>query len=121
MSDFIFGILLTGLASQWHGGLSRIRIYNDSNYAFSDLVVQTPGARHEFGELASRAYTDFREFGESYNYAYVSLTIGDATFVLQPIDYVGEIPLGVGSFTYRISVADVNKRVLSILTTRDEN
>ncbi|SVA18393.1 uncharacterized protein METZ01_LOCUS71247, partial [marine metagenome] len=41
-------------------------------------------------------------------------------YIIQPIDYVGEQPLGKGAFTYLIDVSDINNSYgLSIIATRD--
>ena len=101
------------------GDSTRIRVYNESTHTFTDLVVQTPGARHEFGHLAPRSYSGYREFGESYRYAFISLKIDGVDYVMQPTDYVGETPLGAGKFTFSISVVNPGDRILAIRSNRD--
>ena len=40
--------------------------------------------------------------------------------VIQPIDYVGETPLGIGYFTYHLDIEERNNNMhLSITTTTD--
>jgi hypothetical protein len=100
-------------------GATRIRVHNASDYDWTDLIVQTPGAKQKFASLAAHAYTEYRDFGESYSYAYVSFTAGGAPFLLQPIDYVGEAPLGPGNFVYEISIPDFNSRALEIKAIKE--
>jgi hypothetical protein len=51
-----------------------IRVQNGTTYDFDEVVVATPGARHAFSKLSAGASTDYRDFDETYRYAYVSLT-----------------------------------------------
>ena len=41
-------------------------------------------------------------------------------FIIQPIDFVGETPLGSGKFTYVLEVIDFENRILNIKTSKDE-
>ena len=78
-----------------------------------------PRGRGTNSALWRRAHTEYRDFGESYRYAYVSLQINGSPFVLQPIDCVGEKALGPGKATYAISVVDPDRRILSIRTLEE--
>lgn len=43
--------------------------------------------------------------------------VGDRRLVMQPIDYVGETPLGGGRFTYAIGLAEGGDRLTLELET----
>jgi hypothetical protein len=92
-----------------------VRIHNVSTYDYEDLQV----GEEMYGTLAAGDTTEYRDFGVAYSYNYVSLRIGVDEFVLQPIDYVGETPLGEGQFTYEIDVLDYDARSLSIQAVPD--
>lgn len=92
-----------------------IRIHNVSPYEYQALEV----GDEFYGTLAPDAYTEYREYPIAYRYNYVRLTIAGDEFVLQPIDYVGETPLGPGQFTYEIDVADYLARRLDIRAVAD--
>lgn len=113
--------LLVALAGACTGSPSQtlIRIHNNSGVTFTQLAVETPGSRHEFGELGPGAFTEYEDFGESYSYAYVSTVIDGQAYVLQPIDYTGEQPLGAGRFTYSITILDPQQRILGMTASAD--
>jgi hypothetical protein len=96
-------------------GPSMIRIHNASSYDFEELQV----GDHDFGPLPIDGYTEYRDFGTAYDYNYVSLTVAGDLFVLQPVDHVGEEPLGEGEFTYEIDIVDYDGRGLSIHSVAD--
>jgi hypothetical protein len=96
-------------------GTTLIRIHNASTYDYEELQV----GEEAYGTLAAGAFTEYRDFGTAYRYNYVILRIGVDEFVIQPIDYVGEVPLGDGKFTYEIKVVDYDSRTLSIEAVED--
>jgi hypothetical protein len=97
------------------GGPTMIRAHNASDLDWTSLVVGT----HAFGDLQADATTEYVEFEGAYHYNYVELTADGTDFVLQPIDYVGETPLGSGHFTYEIDITDFDGAALSIEAVRD--
>ena len=63
--------------------------------------------------------TCYRSFDTAYNYAYIQIFIDDKEFKLQPIDYVGEQPLGIGNFTYLLDISDYRAGKVSITLQKD--
>lgn len=96
-------------------GATQIRVHNSSEYDYEALVVNDA----TFDELGSGENSQYQFFDTAYRYAYVRLLIDDAEFILQPIDYVGETPLGAGRFTYVIDVVDLAGHQLSISLITD--
>lgn len=111
----ILAILMASTLAACESGPSMVRIHNASTYDYQDLQV----GDETYGTLSAGQYTEYRDFGTAYRYNYVSLTIASDAFVLQPIDYVGEEPLGEGEFTYEIDVNDYDARALSIEAISD--
>jgi hypothetical protein len=92
---------------------------NSSDYDFCNVVINLSEGRNH-GEIKSGENTCYREYDKAYRYAYVSLTIDGEDLVVQPIDYVGETPLGIGYFTYHLEIEEINKKKhLYIYTTAD--
>jgi len=99
---------------------TNIRVLNSSDYDFCNVVISTTGEGRNHGEIKSGENTCYREYDKAYRYAYVSLMIDGEDLVIQPIDYVGETPLGIGYFTYHLDIEEINnKKQLSIYTTTD--
>ena len=87
-------------------GPANIRVQNISLFDFDEVEVAAPGGVANYGSVAVQETSDYQSFTEAYRYAAIRVTIDDKDFVLQPIDYVGESPLGAGNFTYIIDVPD---------------
>lgn len=98
---------------------TNIRLHNISEYDFQNVEINPLNELTQFGDLASGAKTGYQPFERAYRYAYVRLFIDGNEFIIQPIDYIGETPLGPGTFTYKIDVVDFENRSLSITTVPD--
>ncbi len=99
---------------------TNIRILNNSVYNYCNVVINPDWKDRSYGQIKSGEKTCYRTFEKAYRYAYVSLRIGEKDLIIQPIDYVGETPLGVGYFTYHLDVEEINnKKQLSIYASSD--
>ena len=99
---------------------TNIRIKNNSAYDFCNVVLNPEGRYTNYGEIKGGETSCYRVYEKAYRYAYVNLYIDGEEYIIQPIDYVGEQPLGKGAFTYLIDVSDINNNYgLSIIATRD--
>ena len=84
----------------------RIRLSNASKFNFQNIKVNTSTDNVNFENIVSGQKTEYKIFDTAYSYAFVELQIDEKTYTLQPIDYVGEIPLEKGNYTYEISAND---------------
>lgn len=98
---------------------TNIRIINASKYDFCNVVLNPSSGNVNYGIIQKNTSTCYRAYDVAYNYAYLTLDIGDKTFTLQPIDYVGEPELGTGKFSYTIDVIDFSDGTLSIGASKD--
>src|SRR3954467_1852601 len=88
-------IALTCLATE-------IRVRNDSRVDFTNVVA----GEKKYGDIQQGATTDYQTWKRAYRYAFVSLLADSKLLKFQPQDYVGEIPLGDGRFTYVLTIQD---------------
>lgn len=98
---------------------TNIRIRNNSTHNFCNLVLDPSYTKVNCGVVSQGSETCYRSFEKAYNYAYIQFFVGDKEFTFQPIDYVGEQELGVGHFTYVISITDFEKGQISIAVEED--
>lgn len=84
----------------------KIRLSNASKFNFQNIKVNTSTDNVNFENIDSGQSTAYKIINTSYSYIFVELQIDGKTYTLQPIDYVGEIPLGKGNYTYEISAND---------------
>ncbi len=96
-----------------------IRIHNASEYDFLRVEVNTYDEPKNYGTIKSDRKSRYKTFEVAYRYAYVRLFVDENEFIIQPIDFVGETPLGSGKFTYVLEVIDFENRILNIKTSKD--
>lgn len=86
-------------------GAVEIRIKNDSNLDFDRVRVDFPDQHAvDYGPVSAGGTTPFRAIGRAYQYAGVSVMVGNQELSLLPIDYLGEQELPPGRYTYSLSV-----------------
>ena len=86
---------------------AEIRIENVSDFDYENVQVDPGTESFNFGDIPSGAFSDYHTYEEgAYRYGYVEVLIDNNTFVLQPIDYVGESFLPAGKYTYQIGIPD---------------
>ncbi len=96
-----------------------IRVYNDSPDLFEEVIVNTSGGEHNYGDIETNSYSDYYAFDYAYNFAYVHLKIDGKDFFLIPIDYVGEAQLRSGYYTYILRVISYEQGGLSMEIQKD--
>lgn len=100
-------------------GPTNIRIKNISFFDFDEVEVVAPSGIANYGAVAVQATSGYQSFTEAYRYASIKVTVDDKDYVLQPFDYVGESPLGVGNFTYIIDVPDLQGSGITLILSVD--
>jgi hypothetical protein len=95
----------------------RIRVANLSDVPFSEVTVGFPSQQENYGALASRAYSEYRDVEVAYRYASTTVMANGQVYRLVPTDFVGEIRLEPGSYTYTLDLR--GPRYLSIGLVND--
>jgi hypothetical protein len=97
----------------------QLRVRNSSSYTYDSVVVNTTGGESTYGTIPAGAVSDYKTFDFAYSYAYISLKIDTTSYILQPIDYVGEQKLQSGNYTYVVSVYDTATHQLGLTLLED--
>lgn len=98
---------------------SNVRIKNTSTSDYENVTVKSAdGTTINYGSIAAGKTSCYSSYNKIYRYAFVKLSIAGKEHTLQPIDFVGETPLGKGKFTYALDFDAANSR-LNITTTKD--
>ena len=95
------------IASASAAAAVSIRIENASNLDFDAVFVffpDHPGQAVSYGPIQKGAVSDYQNTSRAYRYAHVEAKVGNRTFTLRPIDYVGEEELPTGRFTYVLRI-----------------
>ena len=81
----------------------NVRIKNNSSILFDAVLVGTAVEPHL--NVTPGNYSAYFTYEEAYRYAYIEITSGEETFVMQPRDFVGETPLPIGFYTYELDIS----------------
>jgi len=74
------------------GGVN-LRVKNESNINFLKVQVGDEDKIHE--NVAAGDYSEYLEYETAYRYAYIKIDADSTSYVLQPVDFVGEDSLSV--------------------------
>ena len=85
------------------GGVN-VRVANNSSFPFGRVEVFFPENEVDYGSIRAHAVSEYSPVTTAYRYAYIEVQIGGEVLKIQPIDYVGETPLGPGLYTYELNV-----------------
>jgi len=96
-----------------------IRIENSSQWDYDKVYVDSPGGKYNYGPVKKSSKSDYKQFEVAYQYAYVKVTIGDRTFILQPYDYLGEVRLDDGRYTYQLNVPVLSQQRVELKFIED--
>lgn len=85
-----------------------IRVENNSDVNFTDVIVQSGNVENGFGMISARSSSAYKEFEYAFKFASIWLKAENQGFSLIPNDYTGEIPLRSGYYTYRVGLSSGN-------------
>lgn len=85
-----------------------IRVQNNSDVNYSNVIVQTGNVENAFGTILARSISEYREYEYAFKYASVWLQAEGHSFNLNSSVKEGEMPLKAGYYTYRIGLSSAN-------------
>ena len=88
----------------------NIRIRNISDLNFDRVQVGEEDKIHE--NIGPDSFSDYLQYELAYRFAFIEIQAGAETYVLQPIDFVGEEPLPIGLYTYELDVDEEGEVLL---------
>ena len=88
----------------------NIRIRNISDLNFDRVQVGEEDKIHE--DIGPDTFSDYLQYEIAYRYAFIEIQSGAETYVLQPIDFVGEEALPIGLYTYELDVNEEGEVLL---------
>ena len=91
----------------------NLRIKNVSSIFFDEVVVGDAPDPHL--NVAPDSFSEYFIYETAYQYAFIQITSGEDSFVLQPIDFVGETELPIGFYTYELDVSDTGEVLLNFV------
>lgn len=91
----------------------NLRIKNTSDLTYQEVTVVSDA--NVYSDISSGSYSGYVEFDQLYSYAYIKILSEGETYVLQPIDFVGETPLAPGFYTYELDVDETGQVLLNFV------
>lgn len=82
----------------------KIRVRNVGAITYEE--VQVGGEEMVHSNVAPDDCSDYLLYESAFRYAYIKITAGEESYVLQPIDFVGETPLPFGFYTYELGITE---------------
>lgn len=110
LSGLIAIFIIADIAPRRPPPSSEVRIRNNTEHAFHRVVVNG----QLYGNIDPGESSEYRNLRPAYRYASVSLIAGSHEMHLAPEDYVGEVPLGSGKFTYVLRIMEADRMDLSL-------
>ncbi len=107
-------------------GPTDVRIHNQTGQVINDVTVTVtddpayPVRIHNFGALASGAYSGYFRFDIAYTEADITVKIGNVTYSTPASQFDYLTYIGPDRITYRITISDPVNRVLDIETIIEE-
>jgi hypothetical protein len=93
-------------------GPTDVRVYNNTDQVFDNVVVNTSGGEFNFGTVQSHAYSAYHRYDKAYPKADISLTISSASYLTPKQDYTYMQYMGKMKMTYKIYIKNQSLREL---------
>ncbi|MDX9774039.1 MAG: hypothetical protein RBT02_11570 [Bacteroidales bacterium] len=93
-------------------GPTDIRIFNNTDQVFSNVVVNTSGGEFNFGTLNPQSYSTYHRYDKAYPKADISLNIGGDTYSTPKQDYTYMQYMGRMKITYKIFISNESRNEL---------
>lgn len=107
-------------------GPTDVRIHNQTGQVIEEVTVTTTDDTdyvkrvHNYGTVASGAYTDYFRFDIAHTEADITVKIGNVTYSTPATQFDYLAYIGPDRITYRLTVSDPVNRVLDIQTLIEE-
>jgi len=93
-------------------GPTDVRIFNNTDLVFNNVVVNTSGGEFNFGTVNSRSYSSYHRYDIAYPKADISLDIESNTYATPKQDYTYMQYMGQMKMTYKIFISNESRREL---------
>jgi len=107
-------------------GPTDVRIHNQTGQVIDEVTVTVTDDPayvqrvHNYGTVASGAYTEYFRFDIAHTEADITVKIGNLTYSTPATQFDYLAYIGPDRITYRLTVADAVNRVLNIETVIEE-
>jgi hypothetical protein len=93
-------------------GPTDVRVYNNTDQLFENVVVNTSGGEFNFGTVNPDAYSQYHRYDKAYPKADISLSIRSSSYSTPIQDYTYMQYMGQMKITYKIFISNESRREL---------
>jgi hypothetical protein len=93
-------------------GPTDVRVYNNTDQIFDNVVVNTSGGEFDFGTVQPHTYSAYHRYDKAYPKADISLAINSAAYSTPEQDYTYMQYMGQMKMTYKIYIKNQSLREL---------
>ncbi len=93
-------------------GPTDVRVYNNTDQLFENVVVNTSGGEYNFGTVTPGTYSAYHRFDKAYPKADISLNIRSYSYATLKQDYTYMQYMGRMKITYKIFISNESRREL---------
>jgi hypothetical protein len=91
-------------------GPTDVRVYNNTDQLFENVVVNTSGGEFNFGTVNPDAYSQYHRYDKAYPKADISLSIRSSSYSTPTQDYTYMQYMGQMKITYKIFISNESRR-----------
>jgi len=93
-------------------GPTDVRIRNLTDQDFTNVLVDTGGGEHNYGDIAAGAETDYFRFEKAYPDAEINVLIGGELYSTGEQDYTYATYIGPDKVTYAVYILNPDQKKL---------
>ncbi len=95
-------------------GPTDVRIRNNTDLDFSNVLVDTGGGSYNYGDIAARTETTYHRFEKAYPDAEITLFINGEEYTTGEQDYTYATYIGPDKITYLVYIAQPELKKLGV-------
>ena len=95
-------------------GPTDVRIRNMTDQDFTNVMVDTGGGDHNYGDIAAGAETDYHRFEKAYPDAEITVTINGEDYTSGKQDYTYATYIGPDKITYAVYISNSDLKKLGV-------
>lgn len=95
-------------------GPTDVRIKNLTDQTFTNVIVDTGGGEHNYGDIPAGGITDYLRFDIAYPDAEITAIINGEVYTSGEKDYTYATYIGPDKITYEVYILNPEQRILEI-------
>lgn len=95
-------------------GPTDVRVQNESDLLFSEVIVNTSGGIDTLGNISSKGFSNYFRFDKAFPKAEISAKINGQVFTTGTVNYNALTYIGQAKITYTVYIKSLANKTLEI-------